>query len=84
MANQLLDELGLDERDGDGMRLRPDDEVLKFNIEHAGPRVGVATHEYTEIVVTFWRELGIDASTKELQISLYNERWSQGLVHCGC
>ena len=46
--------------------------MLKFNIEHAGPRVGVATHEFTEIVVTFWREIGIEASTKEIQISLYN------------
>ena len=25
-----------------------------------------------------------DASTKEIQISLYNERWIQGLLHCGC
>ncbi|MEM7129471.1 MAG: ABC transporter substrate-binding protein [Chloroflexota bacterium] len=84
LANQLLDEMGLTERNSDGFRLRPDGEVLEFNIEHAGPRVGVATHEYTEIVVTFWREVGIDASTKELQISLYNERWNQGLIHCGC
>ena len=84
LANQLLDDMGLTERNGDGFRLRPDGDVLKFNIEHAGPRVGVATHEFTEIVVTFWREVGIEASTKEIQISLYNERWSQGLVHCGC
>ena len=52
MANQLLDDMGLTERNGDGFRLRSDGEVLKFNIEHAGPRVGVATHEFTEIVVT--------------------------------
>ena len=84
LANQLLDDMGLTERNGDGFRLRPDGDVLKFNIEHAGPRVGVATHEFTEIVVTFWREVGIEASTKEIQISLYNERWSQGLIHCGC
>ena len=84
MANQLLDEMGLTERNSDGFRLRPDGDVLRFNIEHSGPRVGVATHEFTEIVVTFWREIGIDASTKEIQISLYNERWGQGLIHCGC
>ncbi len=83
LANQLLDEMGLDQRDGEGFRLRPDGERLRFNIEHAGPRVGVATHEFTEIVVTFWREIGIDATTKEIQISLYNERWNQGLIHCG-
>jgi peptide/nickel transport system substrate-binding protein len=83
LANQLLDEMGLDERDSDGWRLRPDGEPLKFNIEHAGPRVGVATHEFTEMVVTFWREVGIDATTKEIQDSLYWERMVQGLVHCG-
>ena len=83
LANQLLDEMGLDQRDSEGFRLRSDGERLRFNIEHAGPRVGVATHEFSEIVVTFWREVGIEASTKEIQISLYNERWNQGLIHCG-
>jgi peptide/nickel transport system substrate-binding protein len=80
----LLDEMGLDQRNSDGFRLRPDGQVLAFNIEHAGPRVGVATAEFTEIVSTFWNEIGIQSTTKEIQISLYNERWNQGLVHCGC
>jgi peptide/nickel transport system substrate-binding protein len=84
LANQLLDEMGLDQRNSDGFRLRPDGQVLAFNIEHAGPRVGVATAEFTEIVSTFWNEIGIQSTTKEIQISLYNERWNQGLVHCGC
>jgi peptide/nickel transport system substrate-binding protein len=82
-ANQLLDEMGLTDRDADGFRLRPDGERLTYNIEHAGERVGVATHEFTEMVVTFWRDIGIDASTKQEQESLYNERLVNGQVHVG-
>jgi peptide/nickel transport system substrate-binding protein len=83
LANQLLDEMGLDQRGPDGFRLRPDGQPLKFNIEHSGLRVGVATHEVTEMAVTFWREVGIDATTKEIDNALYQERMAQGLVHCG-
>jgi peptide/nickel transport system substrate-binding protein len=83
MANQLLDEIGLDQRDSEDFRLRSDGERLRFNIEHAGVRVGVSTNEFTEMVVNFWRAVGIDATTKEEQESLYNERLQNGEVHCG-
>jgi peptide/nickel transport system substrate-binding protein len=83
LANELLDEIGLTERDAEGYRLRSDGDRLRFNIEHAGARVGVSTHEFTEMVVTFWREVGIDATTKEIAGSLYNERMNQASVHCG-
>ena len=33
LANQLLDEMGLDQRDADGFRLRPDGEKLSYLIE---------------------------------------------------
>jgi peptide/nickel transport system substrate-binding protein len=83
LANELLDEMGLEARGADGFRLRPGGEPLKFNIEHSGARVGVATHEVTEMAVTFWREVGLDANTKEIASNLYWERMTQGLIHCG-
>lgn len=83
LANQLLDELGLDKRDANGMRLRPDGQVLKYNIEHAGERVGVEVNKWAEMVVNFWRAIGIDATTKQIQESLYNERLVNGQIHCG-
>jgi peptide/nickel transport system substrate-binding protein len=83
LANQMLDEMGLDERDGDGFRLRPDGERLKYNIEHPGERAGASVPEFTEMVVTFWREVGIDATTKELDSSLWGERMDASLIHCG-
>jgi len=83
LGNQLLDEMGLDQRDADGFRLRSDGQRLTFLIEHAGDRVGVVTNKFVEMAVTFWRELGIDASAKVIQESLYNERMLNHQVQCG-
>ncbi|MBL7183526.1 MAG: ABC transporter substrate-binding protein [Anaerolineae bacterium] len=83
LAGELLDEMGLDQRDSDGFRLRPDGERLKFNIEHAGERVGPVTDHLTEMIVTQWLDIGIDATTKQIQESLYNERMLAYQVHCG-
>ncbi|MGA9349411.1 MAG: ABC transporter substrate-binding protein [Anaerolineae bacterium] len=83
LANQLLDEMGLDKKDASGIRLRKDGQPLKFNIEHAGERVGPVTNKLTEMAVTFWREVGIDATTKQIQENLYGERMQGYQVHCG-
>jgi peptide/nickel transport system substrate-binding protein len=83
LANQLLDEMGLDQRDSEGFRLRPDGQRLSYQIEHCGIRVGASTGKYCEMVVTYWREIGIDATVKEISESLYNERWSGDQIHCG-
>jgi peptide/nickel transport system substrate-binding protein len=83
LANDLLDEMGLDQRDSRGFRLRPDGETLTYRITHSGARVGVTTHEFAEMVVTFWRDVGIDASAEEIDESLYDERMENGQVDCG-
>ncbi len=83
LANRLLDEMGLDRRDSAGYRLRPDGKRLTYNIEHAGIRVGVSTHEFTEMVCTYWREIGIEATTKEIDASLYNQRMLADEIHVG-
>ncbi len=83
LANKLLDEMGLDKRDSAGYRLRPDGKRLSYAIEHPGIRVGASVHEFTEMVCTYWREIGIDATTKEIDESLYNERMLADEVQCG-
>jgi len=83
LANQLLDEMGLDQRDSAGYRLRPDGKRLGYYIEHAGIRVGASVHDFTEMVTTYWREIGIEATTKEIDESLYNERMLADEIHCG-
>ena len=83
LANQLLDEMGLEQRNAAGIRLRPDGAPLQYFIEHAGIRVGASVHEFTEMVTSYWRDIGIDATTKEIDEALYNERMTANEVHCG-
>ena len=83
LANKLLDEMGLDKRDSEGYRLRPDGKRLTYNIEHCGIRVGASVHEFTEMICTYWREIGIDATTKEIDESLYNQRMLADEIHVG-
>ena len=81
-ANKLLDDMGL-KKGADGMRTRPDGSPLNYNIENAGIRVGPVVPKFCEMIVSYWREVGIDATTKEIQESLYNERMQNGQVHVG-
>jgi len=83
LANQLLDSIALDKRDSEGFRLRPDGQRLTYMIEHCGIRVGESTGKYTEMVTTYWRDIGIEATTKEITQALYNERMTGNLVQCG-
>lgn len=72
-ANKLLDDMGL-KKGPDGMRLRPDGKKLTYVIEHSGIRVGPAVPKVTEMIAAYWRDIGIDASSKEIQDSLLVER----------
>ncbi len=82
-ANKLLDAMGLDKLSAQGIRLRKDGNPLTFVIEHAGARVGPAAGNLTEMISTYWRDLGIDASAKEIDEQLYVQRMNNGLVNCG-
>ncbi len=83
LANKLLDEMGLNKRDSAGYRLRPDGKRLSYMIEHPGIRVGASVAEFCEMVCTYWREIGIDATVKEIDESLYGERMRANEVECG-
>jgi peptide/nickel transport system substrate-binding protein len=82
MANQLLDEMGLDKKNDQGIRLRSDGEPLTYVIEQGGLRVGPLTPKMSELVAAYWRDVGIDASSKEVESALLSTRMNNGLVHC--
>ena len=66
LANQLLDEMGLDKKNAQGIRLRSDGQPLTYVIEQAGLRVGPLTPKVCELVAAYWRDIGIDATSKEV------------------
>jgi peptide/nickel transport system substrate-binding protein len=67
-ANALLDEIGLDERDSDGWRLRPDGErLIIFNVyllQTGNP----ALHELTK---DYWEDVGVKVELKEVSSEAY-------------
>jgi peptide/nickel transport system substrate-binding protein len=83
LANKLLDEMGLDKRGADGFRLRLDGQPFEFLLQHSGVRVGAVADKFTEMAVSYWREVGINAITKEISENLYRDRMKTGQVQCG-
>jgi peptide/nickel transport system substrate-binding protein len=82
LANQLLDEMGLDKKNDQGIRLRSDGQPLTYVLEQAGLRVGPLTPKVCELVAAYWRDIGIDATSKEVTTNLLDERLTNGQVHC--
>lgn len=72
-ANQLLDSLGLTERDDQGFRLRPDGQgrlsILVENPDTEGPTV-----EICELVAADWTNLGIEVVVNVVEEGLYFDR----------
>ena len=70
-ANQLLDEIGLDQRDADGFRLRPDGEELFINLQVSVPEE--AWQKIGELTVDYWNAVGINTNYKLIETGLYTE-----------
>jgi peptide/nickel transport system substrate-binding protein len=72
LANQLLDEVGLDQVGADGVRLRPDGKPMTFLLEYVqqnGPQ-----KQQAELVVKHLAAVGVKVEPKEGQKSYINQR----------
>ncbi|SLN20058.1 ABC transporter substrate-binding protein [Oceanibacterium hippocampi] len=75
-ASALLDELGLDKRGGDGIRLLPDGRPLNLIVESAGE--GSEESDLLELVGTTWAEVGIKLFIKPQQRANFRNRVFSG------
>ena len=71
-ANRLLDEIGLDRRDGRGLRLLPDGRPMDLIVESAGE--SVEETDVMQLVIENWQQLGIRAYVKPLQRQVLRNR----------
>ncbi len=71
-ANELLDEMGLTERNGEGTRLLPDGRPLEIIIETAGE--SQTQVDALELVGETWRDLGVKLFVKPSQRDILRER----------
>ncbi len=77
-ANALLDEMGLDKKDAEGFRLRPDGERLIFTLEYMDSETPKQPN--VELVTQYWQEVGIDMRSKLISDSLQTERAPANLM----
>ena len=75
-ANALLDEIGLTERDGDGLRLLPDGRPLEIIVETAGESTEQV--DVLELIGSTWRKTGIKLFSKPLQREVFRNRIYSG------
>ena len=73
----MLDEIGLDKRNADGVRLRPDGKPLVLNVETTGMVGGIRS---LELVADYWRKVGIQSEVKLLARQLLYAR-KAALMH---
>ncbi|MBE7635822.1 ABC transporter substrate-binding protein [Sneathiella sp. P13V-1] len=71
-ANQILDEMGLDKRNEDGIRLLPDGQDLSIIVETAGE--STEQTDVLELIRDSWREVGIALFTKPSQRAVFRNR----------
>ena len=75
-ANALLDELGLDQRDDDGLRLLPDGRPMRIIVETAGE--DTEQTDVLELIHDTWKQAGIKLYTKPSQREVFRNRIFSG------
>ena len=75
-ANALLDEMGLTERDGDGIRLLPDGEPLEVIVHTSGERT--METDILELIADRWRDVGVALFVSASQRDVFRTRVFSG------
>jgi len=71
-ANKLLDEIGLNKRDSDGWRLRPDGKRMEMLLEF--PQVDTGWTKKGELAAEMWKAVGIYSTFKVAEYGLWDTR----------
>jgi peptide/nickel transport system substrate-binding protein len=79
-ANALLDEMGMDQRDGDGFRLGPDGETFLLPIETDGRMPEFM--KTGELLREYFSAVGIKTTVKQVEGALFNERINANEMPC--
>ncbi len=80
LANSLLDEMGLTERDGEGTRLRADGEPLVINMEFA---VQAGSPEVHELLRDYWGNIGVRLELQEVSPEVFRSRADDNALDVG-
>lgn len=81
LANQLLDEMGLDKRDSEGFRLRPDGRRLSITIDYT--ESDTPKTPTLELVKEYWEAVGVQTQLNYMTNTLVAERATANLIQVG-
>jgi peptide/nickel transport system substrate-binding protein len=76
LANRLLDQMGLTQRDDNGIRLLKDGRPMQVVVEFSGD--SSEETDVLELIKDTWHEIGIDMFTKPSQIEVVRKRVYSG------
>ncbi len=75
-AQEILDSIGMDQRDSDGWRLGPDGNTFVIPIEHADHAPDFAP--VAELLAEYFRAAGIKTTLKKIEPALWGQRVNAG------
>jgi peptide/nickel transport system substrate-binding protein len=78
LANRLLDEMGLDQRDDDGIRVLPDGRSAQLMVETAGE--STLETDVLELVTDHWRKVGLALFIRTSQRDIFRSRALGGQI----
>ena len=78
-ANALLDDMGMTERDSDGIRLMPNGEALEVVVTTAGE--STEETDVLELIRDTWKKIGVKLFTQSSQREVFRNRVFSGSSH---
>ncbi|MFW6309281.1 MAG: ABC transporter substrate-binding protein, partial [bacterium] len=79
-TKDLLDEIGLEDQDGDGWRELPNGKDFNFTIEYVDRVTPKAPN--VELVIEYWKDVGIDVNAKQISAELQRQRAPANMMDC--
>jgi peptide/nickel transport system substrate-binding protein len=77
-ANQLLDDIGVTEKDADGFRKYPSGKVIEILLEHGAQAPDLIP--VADLTAQYLKEIGLKVTVKQLDPSLHGERWNANQI----
>jgi peptide/nickel transport system substrate-binding protein len=77
-ANQLLDDMGLTEKNAQGVRLYPSGKPIEILLEHGAQAPDLIP--VADLTVQYLKDIGLNVTAKQIEPSLHGEMWGANQI----
>lgn len=71
LANRMLDEIGLDKKNDDGIRLDDDGNPIQILVNYPAQHTQAAAVSVYELIAEYWNDVGFEVLTKAVESTLF-------------